>query len=58
MKTMLFVMTLALSLGAFAGEDMASDCSKTLHSEDRENSKLDLDKQPEADSSRASAVQQ
>ena len=57
MKTLFFIMTLAFSLGAFASENMASDCSKTLHSEDRENSKVDLDKQPEAES-RGSVVQQ
>lgn len=58
MKTLFFIMTLTLSLGAFASENMASDCTKTLHSEDRINSKEDLDKKPEVESSGASVTQQ
>jgi hypothetical protein len=58
MKIVLFIMTLTLSLGAYASENMASDCNKTLHSEDRSNSKEDLDKKPEVESSGASVTQQ
>ena len=57
MKTILFIMTLTLSLGAFASENMASDCTKTLHSEDRGNPKEDTDKKPPQESSGASATQ-
>lgn len=58
MKTVVFLMILTLSMGAFASENMASDCTKTLHSEDRSNSKEDLDKKPEVESSGASVTQQ
>lgn len=58
MKTLFFVMTLAISFGAFASENMASDCSKTLHSEDRENSKVELDNILEVETGEASAVEQ
>lgn len=58
MKTLFFIMTLTLSLGALASENMASDCTKTLHSEDRSNSKEDLDKKPEVETRGASATQQ
>ena len=58
MKTVLFLMILALGSSAYASENMASDCNKTLHSEDRSNSKEDLDKKPEVESSGASVTQQ
>lgn len=58
MKTVFYIITLTLSLGAFASENMASDCTKTLHSEDRSNSKEDLDKKPVVETSGASATQQ
>lgn len=58
MKTAFFILTLSLSLGAVASENMASDCTKTLHSEDRNNSKEDLDKKPVVETRGASATQQ
>ena len=57
MKTLIFILTLTVSLGAFASENLASDCTKTLHSEDRENSKDNLDAGTETETREASAVQ-
>jgi hypothetical protein len=58
MKTLLIILTLSLMTASWASQNMASDCTKTLHSEDRSNSKEDLDKKPEVETSGASATQQ
>jgi hypothetical protein len=46
MKTLLVLILVFSFSASFASENMASDCNKTLHSEDRENTKESLNEQP------------
>jgi len=39
MKTFLAIAMLVVSLSGFATEEQGSECSRTLHSDERENSK-------------------
>ena len=57
MKTLIFVMTLAFSLGAFASENMGPSSDRTLCAEERENTKVNLGGGSEDDTKSAGAVQ-
>ena len=57
MKIVLFIMTLTLSLGAFASENMAPGSDRTLCAEERENTKVNFTSESEEDSSEASALE-
>ena len=56
MKTLFFAMTLAFSLGAFASENMAPGSDRTLCAEERVNTKVNLTKESDEESSEGSAL--
>jgi hypothetical protein len=57
MKFLVILSVLMLSLTAFGAENMASDCTRTLHSEDRENTKADNSVRPKESSSQGAVSQ-
>lgn len=48
MKTLVATFLLLVAFGSFASENQASDCPRTLHSDERENTKTDSQDKPAA----------